>query len=368
MHSSPYGPAGGGLRGTFPNPSVVSEDASLRIAQRVFTFRLPAPVVAGAAASALVNWTEGRTSTAPNVSVPVTWFQPNNVNDDITFVLGTGAFQLDIPNAGFSHGNKRGSQAVDMQVSRGSATQVASGQWSGLFSGLTNTATGQASGCFVGNSNTSGATTSGCFAGSSCNALASSAVTLGGSALTASGVNSVATGANGSADALNSSGFGVGYSTRGVIGSHVHSSGTSGGTGTGTEQSMHLTLRATTTDAATTVVPTTNGAAAAATNQWFMKVNSGTIVQVKVVARNGATGNIAGWIISAMTKNAAGAVSLSGSVTGGGAATMGDAAMSTCTCTVVADNTNKCLQFNVTGIAATTVTWTVEGWSAENAA
>lgn len=325
-------------------------------------------VTAPAPTPSLVNWTEGRDIAAPNNVIPVTWFLPNNTGDDIAIRLGTGAFMLEIPNAGFAHGNKRGSQAVDLQVSRGAATQVASGQWSALVAGLTNSASAQASGCFVGNSNTSGATNSVCLGGSGALTSATNSATIAGVTLTASGANSIATGANGISDALNSSGFGQGYSTRGVIGSHVHSSGVSGGTGTGTEQSMHLTLRATTTDAATIVTPTTNGVAAAATNQWFMKNNSGTILHAKVVARNTSTGNLAGWILSAMVKNVGGTVSLSGSVTGGGAATMGDAAMNTCTCTIIADNTNKALQFNVTGIAATTVAWTVEGWTAENTA
>ena len=369
MHSSPYGPAGGGLKGTFPNPQVVTDEASLVIARQVFLRHGAAPSAStSAGGGGLTNWAEGRDTASPNNVIPVTWFIPNNTNDDIAIRLGVGAFMLEIPNAGFAHGNKRGSQAVDLQVSRGSSTQVASGQWSGLFAGLGNSATATASGCFVGNSNTAGAAEAVCLGGSGATASGSNAATVGGTSLTASGSNSIATGANAVADALNSSGFGQGWSTRGVIGSHVHSSGVSGGTGTGTEQSMHLTLRATTTDAATTVVPTTNGAVAAATNQWFMKNNSGTILRAKVVARNGSTGNLAGWIISAMTKNVAGTVSLSGTVTGGGAATMGDAAMSTCTCNAVADNTNKCLQFNVTGIAATTITWTVEGWSAENTA
>lgn len=107
--------------------------------------------------------------------------------------------------------NTRGIGAIDLQIFRGAATQVASGQYSVVISGGNSTVSGNVSGAFVsfgstvsggnsaaiaGQSNTVSGNWSGAFAGQSNTASAAQAVTLGGGSLTASGQNSAAAGIN----------------------------------------------------------------------------------------------------------------------------------------------------------------------------
>jgi hypothetical protein len=58
---------------------------------------------------------------------------------------GTGAIIADIPDGTTAGGNARGDYAVDLQTSRGSATQVASGLQAVLLGGRNNTASGSRS-------------------------------------------------------------------------------------------------------------------------------------------------------------------------------------------------------------------------------
>lgn len=73
------------------------------------------------------------------------------------FSAGGGGFGLYIPstdtNSSGGLGNGRGSRAVDLQLARSNAAQVASGEASAMVGGGSNTASGQNSGVFVGYSN-----------------------------------------------------------------------------------------------------------------------------------------------------------------------------------------------------------------------
>lgn len=72
----------------------------------------------------------------------------DNANTNVNAAIvpkGTGALVAAIPDGSTTGGNSRGTNAVDLQTSRDAATQVASGNLSGLLAGRRNTASGTAS-------------------------------------------------------------------------------------------------------------------------------------------------------------------------------------------------------------------------------
>jgi len=82
---------------------------------------------------------------------------------NISLVLqpkGTGALQAQLNDGTATGGNARGSYAVDWQMSRTNATQVASGYASVVAGGYLNTAGGSASGTFSGTQNVNGGSVS----------------------------------------------------------------------------------------------------------------------------------------------------------------------------------------------------------------
>jgi hypothetical protein len=78
---------------------------------------------------------------------------------------GTGAIIADIPDGASTGGNARGNNAVDLQTSRATATNVASGNFSKLAGGQDNTASGSHSVVAGGQSNASSGAWSACNGG-----------------------------------------------------------------------------------------------------------------------------------------------------------------------------------------------------------
>lgn len=77
-----------------------------------------------------IGWLlQSRSIAAPNATVPAHQIIPVGAEANIDLVLqpkGTGALLLDIPDNAVAGGNKRGSDAIDLQMVRSAATQVAS--------------------------------------------------------------------------------------------------------------------------------------------------------------------------------------------------------------------------------------------------
>ena len=91
--------------------------------------------------------TEEYTTAAPNATIPVMIVRPDNALPETNFDValaprGTGALLADIPDDAVTGGNKRGPNAVDFQMIRSFASQVASGTQSVIGGGIANTALG----------------------------------------------------------------------------------------------------------------------------------------------------------------------------------------------------------------------------------
>ena len=106
---------------------------------------------------------EFRNTTAPNTTVPVHGVQAFGAESNIDLLLkgkGTGAIVAQIPDSTSTGGNKRGTNAVDLQKTRTANTQVASGNNSVIIGGINNTAGGTSNAVLAGNDNATTGTSS----------------------------------------------------------------------------------------------------------------------------------------------------------------------------------------------------------------
>lgn len=181
------------------------------------------------AGGGLTNWTEGTSTSAPNTAVPVSWFLATNTSSDVDAAIipkGTGSLLAAVPDNSTSGGNKRGDQAVDLQLAREDATLVASGSFSVLSGGKSNKASDNfatVSGGYFNEATSQYATVSGGYGNSASDLYASVmggsnntasndwAIVLGGTNSTASGINSAAIGGSG---LVASGGYSVAFGIR----------------------------------------------------------------------------------------------------------------------------------------------------------
>jgi hypothetical protein len=273
--------------------------------------------IGGGAVNFTTNITAGTLLTAHNTQVNVAVSQ-NTPETNSALVLapkGTGAFIVGRPPDGTAaNGNARGAEAVDIQISRSSATQVASG----------------AASIAIGNQNTS-------------SSLYSTAI---GIACTASAQNAVALGEVANATATH--GFASGFAaTADRVGQRAHAAGRFGIHRS--QYARFVCRRQTTNDTPATLF--TDGSSTRITIPTYTVLSF--IAQITGIKTDGSA--VAKYIREGTIKNDNGTTSLVGSIITVGTDHEDSAGTDVA---ITADDTNNALQINVTGIAAETWRWT----------
>lgn len=306
-------------------------------------------------------------TTSPNATVPVKALQivDGATNVDVAILpKGTGAFMLQIPDGTTAGGNKRGARAADLQTSRASADQVASGLGS-FVAGNNNLASANYTvalgggniasnaGAFVaGSGNTSSGIAS--FAVGLANLASGKGASAFGGSNTVSGTYASAFGVLGTASGNASVAFGAYSTTNGIIGQIAE--GFWNLVGLGIFQTTRTGVRQQTTNATPTDL-TIDAATAAVANQLTLRPNSVFRVRGVVLAINRDTLDAKEWVIEALIVRGGSAASTAFIGTPTVTSTFASAGASAWSLAVAADTTNGAFKVTGTGAASTTIRW-----------
>lgn len=310
--------------------------------------------------SGIANFTSNLDTTAPNATIPYAQLLAANASYtsiDVAYTpKGNGAFSLQVADNTISGGNKRGANAVDLQVfNRTAATQVASGGVS-FTAGSRNTAS--TTNCVaIGYTNTADGLRS-IAIGSNNTATGQYSVAIG-SNNTAIGQYSVVLSAWGTATTNSLYGAIVGGiygNTRNLSGNLVFPSAI--GTTSGARQLTIVTLGLDTTDATVSYL-TSDGISAvnSATTNIVLPNNSAFYFKGTIVAGVTAGGNTKGWTIEGVAKRGATAATVAFVGTPTVTSSYADAGASTWTIAVSANTTIGGFNIVATGQAATNIRW-----------
>ena len=332
------------------------------------------------AAGGLTNFTEAANSSAPNATIPVNSLTATGAATNIDAAIvakGTGAILAQIPDNTTTGGNKRGNNAVDLQMVRNAASRVASGTNSVILGGQSNTASntnaiaGGNSSTASGNQslaliNGTASNTSAIAIGSNVTASGANSVSIGsdnnvassdyavalGYNHTASGQGSFCVGMGNIANGSRSTALGNNSHTFGIFGRFAYASGQESTYGD-SQTSKFVLHERTTNDTATTL--TTNSSAAAATNQVILSNQSAYGFTGTIVGKQSGSTNAAMWKVEGLIARGANAAS---TVLTTSTVTLVSNAPAWGTPTLAADTTNGGLIVQVTGAAATNIQWT----------
>jgi hypothetical protein len=361
----------------------------------------------------LVYFTEAQNTTAPNATTPVDSLTAVSAATNADFAIipkGNGAIIADIPDGLVAGGNKRGTGAVDLQLSRLANSEVASGNNSVISGGYRNRATntdasigggldntasgtqsrvggGQSNGASSdfatvgggtsnsasasrttvggGQSNTAtayAASSFGGFGNISTNNYASNiggqsntasgphSSVLGGTGNTASGSYSLAGGANSIANANFSQALGYGGNVNSIIGRNAYGKLH---TAVGDAQTSTFIFAQRTTDATLTNF-TIDGTGVSAVNQLILNNNSSYRFKGTIIAKQTATVNVAAWDIDGLLVRGANAAATTLLVSN---VTLVSNLPLFGTPILTADTTNGGLRMQITGLLATNIQW-----------
>lgn len=324
---------------------------------------------------------------APNADRPVAIVgpdlsQPQPANIDVAIVpRGTGALTASIPDETIAGGNKRGTNAVDLQTSRNAATLVASGNFSFLGGGSNNQATGTQSVAVGGSSCVATNTQAAIVGGFNNQATGTQSFVGGGQTCVASNIYTVSVGGRGNTASGQYSGVLSGFenaangdfsvvpggawgTSRSLYGRLSFSSGRF--TVIGDAQWGLSVLRRETTNATLTVLTADAAAPAAATipvlpdsGLYAFRIR---VVCIQSAGTSGTVGDCKAWDVVGAIKRGANAASTAllgtptitvlGADTGLGADNVTGAIIS-----ITADTTRGGINVNVTGEANKTLRW-----------
>ncbi len=294
-----------------------------------------------AAAGGLTEFTELETTAAPNATVPVNSLTPVTATTNADFAIvpkGNGALLANIPDNTTTGGNKRGTNAIDLQTTRTNANQVASGNNSIVIGANSRASANQ--GVAIGTtalaSNSGFAVNSnGSVTGSTATASGAGSIALNGGLAsnnwsfsigrsTASGINSfaqggyyaentasgdqsVAFGETNISSSYGSASFGlgntsssyatfctgIGSSSGAIYGRMAHSSGKVSVAGDSQKSTFTLGQRTTNTTATTLISYYAGGTTPSAVNQVILSNNSSYRFKGTIIGKQSGSTNVA---------------------------------------------------------------------------
>lgn len=307
----------------------------------VLTIVAGAPAWAAASGGGLTGYTVSLNTASPNATINTSQLLASGGSTDQDAAItpkGAGALLAQVPDSTAAGGNKRGNYAVDLQLLRALATQVASANYSTISGGQSNRASSAHTAIGGGLLNV---------------ASQSYAVVAGGWANTASGLYSgVTNGRDNVANGQQSRVGGSGGTARGIIGADIY--GIVGG-----NQRGAYGLQRYTTNATQAVATVDYNATPDVANQIVLADNMAVTFSGYVVAKQSGSLNAKHWKFEGgiVRGSGAGTTALTAAVTP--SVISAAAGASSWAVDIDADTTLGCLRIKVTGAAATNIAWTV---------
>ncbi len=304
------------------------------------------------ASAGVTGFTSSDNTASPNNTVNAARLLVNSASTNADAVIqpkGTGALLAQLPDSTATGGNKRGANALDLQTSRGSAAQIASGFRAVVIGNASNTASGFAA-IAIGESNTSSNTNTTAI-GRANNVSGSEGAAVG-SANTVNGNNgsmAFAYGASSSGDYATAFGYQSNANRYGMV---AHANGR--WSSNGDAQREEYVLRAQSSGTTSTEL-TANGGAGDSTNRIMIPSSNACVFSALIVGRNASSGTsqTGAYKIEGVIRNNAGATAFIGTPV----TTVFGEEDASWTAQANADDTNDALTFTVTGASGVTIRW-----------